>query len=186
MFDSNEKEISNIEEAARNDKMQELEILQQSLDEKKKLAEDYYNQLLRMKADFENFRKRTDREKQSHLNWGKEEILLKQINLLDVLGQAVETTNNSDNIDSIRKGLALIHQEFVRMLASEGVKEIGAEGEKFDPAAHEAVDNIESALPENTIAEVMQKGYTFNSKVIRPAKVKVSKQKTVNKETVDQ
>ncbi|MFH1369310.1 MAG: nucleotide exchange factor GrpE [Elusimicrobiota bacterium] len=185
MFDSKDKEINSIYEAARDEKMGELEILKQSLEEKKKLAEEYYNQLLRLKADFENFRKRTEKEKQSHLNWGKEEILLKQIDLLDVLDQAVESIKSSDNIESIKQGLTLMQQEFVKMLSSEGVKEVGVSGGRFDPAVYEAIEKVESDQPEDTVVEVVRKGYSFNTRVIRPAKVKVSKQKETNTENTN-
>ncbi len=180
MSEATEKEINEVSQAAREAKLQELEILQQSLEEKKKLAEDYYNQLLRLKAEFDNFRRRTEREMAAHLNWGKEEMILKQVNLLDVLDRATESAKTSDNMESIRKGLELIHQQFVKMLTDEGVKEFGTEGEEFDPAEHEAVEQVESDKPENTIAEVVQKGYSFNSRIIRPARVKVAKNKKNN------
>ena len=162
-------------EAAREDKLSELDILKQSLEEKKQLAEDYYNQLLRLKAEFDNFRRRTEKEKQNHLIWGKEEILLKQVALLDVMEQAESSVVTAANIESIQKGLELIKQEFVKMLSSEGITEINCIEKKFDPAFAEAVENVESDRPEGTVIEVMQKGYMLKDRVIRPAKVKVAK-----------
>lgn len=177
MFENLDKELNSLSDTAREEKLTELEILSQSLEEKKKLADDYYNQLLRLKAEFDNFRKRTEKEKQDYLSWGKEGILLKQINLLDALDQAIESTKSSDNVEGIKKGLILIHQEFIKMLSSEGVKEISIDDGKFDPDMHEAIEKAESDQPENTIIGVIQKGYTINSRLIRPARVKVSKQK---------
>lgn len=186
MFENLDKELNKLSETARDEKLTELEILHQSLEEKKKLAEDYYNQLLRLKAEFDNFRKRAEKEKQNHLSWGKEGVLLKQIDLLDALDQAMESTKSSDNVESIRKGLLLIHQEFIKMLSSEGVKEISIEEGKFDPEKHEAIEMIESDKPENTVIEVIQKGYSINSRLIRPAKVKVSKHKQQNNQNTVQ
>jgi len=179
---SNDKETStNISDAAREEKLTEHEILRQSLEEKIALARDYYDQLLRLKAEFDNFRKRSEKEKQAYMQWGKEEILLKQINVLDVLDQAVKSAKDSNNIESIIKGLGLINGEMSKMLADEGVKEIESVGKKFDPELHYAVEKIESDAEEDTILEVVQKGYMFNSRVIRPAKVKVAKHAASNK-----
>jgi molecular chaperone GrpE len=78
----------NYSEIARDEKISELEILRQSLEDKKKETETLYDQLLRLKADFENFRKRSEKEKIDYLKWGKERILLKQISIDDVLEQS--------------------------------------------------------------------------------------------------
>jgi molecular chaperone GrpE len=167
---------SETETAAREDKLSELEILKQSLEEKSKAAEDYYNQLLRLKAEFENFRRRAEKDKSNHLAWGKEEILLKQVGILDVLEQAAASTQGTTNIESIKQGLELIKQEFVKMLSSEGIMEIDCLNKPFDPLLHDAVEQVESAQKEGTIIEVMQKGYTLKDKLVRPARVKVAKQ----------
>ncbi len=170
-----EENSETISQTARDEKLSELDILQQSLEEKKKQAESYYDQLLRLKAEFENYRRRSEKEKQSHLMWGKEEILMKQIGLLDVLQQAAKSAQSCTNIESIRKGLDLITQEFVKMLCSEGVAETNPLGKKFDPSTDEAVERVASDQEEGTVVDVAQKGYTFNGRVIRPAKVKVAK-----------
>ena len=164
-----------LSDTARDEKVAELEILQQSFEEKKRLSEEYYNQLVRLKAEFENFRKRSEKEKRDHLIWGKEDVLLKQISLLDVLEQANRTVQTCDNIESIRTGVRLITQEFSKMLASEGVAEIGCVGEKFDPCLHEAIEQTESCQPDGTIVEVLKKGFMLNGRVIRPAGVRVAK-----------
>jgi len=164
-------------EEARDEKLSELNILKQSLDEKKKQADDYYEQLLRLKADFENFRKRAERDKHNHILWGKEAVLLKQLNILDILEQAVKSKITSDNIEAVRKGLELIIQEFLKMIKSEDIAEIEVLGKKFDPAYEEAVDYIESDEKDGTVLEVLQKGYTLKGKLLRPAKVNVAKKK---------
>jgi molecular chaperone GrpE len=169
-----EKEQSRAcEEYARDEKLSELEILKQSFDEKKKEAEEYYGQLVRLKADFENFRRRSEKEKKDYLDWGKEKILLKQISIDDVLQQALKSAKAGNNIESIVLGLDMISKEFSKMLKEEGVEEIQCE--KFDPNFCEALDLAESEEEDGAILEVYQKGYKMNGKLIRPAKVKVAK-----------
>lgn len=175
MAHAKEEKSKDLTEEARNEKISELNILKESLDEKKKLADDYLDQLLRLKADFENYRKRTERDKHNHMMWGKESVLLKQINILDILEQAYKSTQASTNIEAVRKGLELIIQEFIKMISSEDIEEIKALGEKFDPAVHEAVDYVESDEDEGSIVNVLQKGYTLKGKLLRPAKVMVAK-----------
>ena len=166
-----------VSDIARAEKVSELEILQQSLEEKKRLADGYYRQLLQLKADFENYRKRAEKEKHNHLLWGKEEILLKQIRLLDVMEQARATAVDGANLESIKTGMNLILQEFKKILSEEGVVEMECRDVMFDPALHEAVEQIESGRPEGTIIEVIQKGYQIGNRMVRPARVKVSKAK---------
>lgn len=185
MSNNNEKKIEDetiesVTDSGRDEKISELEILSQSLEENKKKADSYYDQLLRLKAEFENYRLRTEKEKHTHRLWGKEEILLKQINLLDVIEQAYDSMLNNASVESIKKGLELIKMEFSKMLSSEGIKEIDVSSGKFDPNIHEALEQIETKDEEDgKILGVMQKGYMFNGRMIRPARVKVAKNQNV-------
>jgi molecular chaperone GrpE len=162
-------------ESARAEKLSELEILQQSLEEKRRLADSYYDQLLRLRAEFDNYRRRTEKEKHTYLTWGKQEVLLKQIHLMDTLDHALASVQTSDNMASIKEGLALIVKEFETMLKGEGISEIKSDGELFDPALHEAIEYVESDRADGSVLAVLQKGYALNDKVLRPAKVKVAK-----------
>jgi molecular chaperone GrpE len=158
---------------ARDDKIAELEILKQSVEDKSKQAQDFYDQLLRLKADFENYRKRSEKEKKDYLEWGKEKILLKQLSIDDILQQALKSAKEGNNMESIIIGLELINKEFSKMLKEEGVEEIQCE--KFDPNICEALEQVESEAEDETILEVYQKGYKINGKLIRTTKVKVAK-----------
>jgi molecular chaperone GrpE len=179
----NDKETTNEQEQeqnscecsddARDEKVAELEILKQSVDEQKALAQDYYDQLVRLKADFDNFRRRSEKEKKDYLDWGKEKILVKQIAIDDVLQHALKSAKSGKNIKSIIVGLDMISKEFAKMLKEEGVEEIQCE--KFDPNMCEALDYVESDEEDGKILEVYQKGYKMNGKLIRSAKVKVAK-----------
>jgi molecular chaperone GrpE len=159
--------------AARDEKISELEILKQSLDEQKALAQDYYDQLIRLRADFENFRKRSEKEKKDYLDFGKEKILVKQIAIDDVLQHALKSAKTGNNMDSIIVGLDMISKEFAKMLKEEGVEEIQCGN--FDPNVCEALDYVESDEEDGKVLEVYQKGYKMNGKLIRTAKVKVAK-----------
>jgi molecular chaperone GrpE len=161
------------EEDAREEKLSELEILKQSFDEKKKEAEQYYDQLLRLKADFENYRRRVEKEKKDYLDWGKEKILLKQISMDDILQQALKSAKSGGKVEDIITGLDMVNREFEKMLREEGVEEVVCD--KFDPNFCEALDTVDSGEEEGTILDVYQKGYKMNGRLIRTAKVKVAK-----------
>jgi molecular chaperone GrpE len=164
---------------ARNEKISELEILKQSVEEKKKQVQDFYDQLLRLKADFENYRKRSEKEKKDYLELGKKEVILKQISIYDVFQHALISVKSGNDIDSIILGLEMIDKEFSKMLKEEGVEEIQCE--KFDPNVCEALDHAESEEEDGKILKVYQKGYKLNEKLIRTLKVKVAKNiKTTN------
>lgn len=168
--------IESIYETMRDQRVSELDIMRQSLEEQKKKAADYYDQLLRLKAEFENFRERSEKEKQRHRLWGKEEVLLKQIGLYDVLLQAHGSMTQGADLKSIQLGLDLIVKEFTKMLSGEGIVEVECVGKPFDPHLHEAMDYVETTEhAENTIVAVLQKGYMFNDRIIRTAKVWVAK-----------
>ena len=164
------------EEIARDVKLSELEILQQSFEEKKKEAETLYDQLVRLQADFANYRRRAEEEKKQYLQWGKEKILLKQIFIDDILEQALKSAKKGDDIKSIITGLEMVNKEFAKMLKEEGVEEIKCK--KFDPNLCEALDTVETEDEEDgKVLEVYQKGYTMNGSLMRTAKVRVSKKK---------
>jgi molecular chaperone GrpE len=173
LSDKEEIKEQSCQEAARDEKISELEILRQSLEEKKKEAEIVYDQLLRLKADFENFRKRSEKEKRDYLEWGKEKILLKQISIDDVLEQALKSAKSGGKVEDIIIGLEMVTKEFSKMLKEEGVEEIKCE--TFDPQFCEALDTVESQEEDGKILEIYQKGYTMNGRLIRAAKVKVAK-----------
>ncbi|MDR2616314.1 MAG: nucleotide exchange factor GrpE [Endomicrobium sp.] len=158
---------------ARDEKILELEILKQSVEKQKELAQNYYDQLVRLKADFENYRRRSEKEKKDYLDWGKEKILIKQIDIADVLQQALKSAKAGNNIESVVVGLEMINKEFSKMLKDEGVEEIVCE--KFDPNICEALDTVVSEQEDGKVLEVYQKGYKMNGKLIRTAKVKVAK-----------
>jgi len=161
------------------EKLAEQEILRQSLEEKKKQAEEYYEQLLRLKAEFENYRKRVEKEKEKIYLHGKEMVLTKLLSLLDTLEQAERSLQNKNEklkIEDIVSGIKLIVLDLHNFLKNEGLKIIESVGKKFDPHFHEVVEQEENEeKEEGIILAELQKGYIFQERVIRPAKVKIAK-----------
>jgi molecular chaperone GrpE len=140
-------------------------------------AKEHWEKFLRLQADFENNRKRLDREKQDFVRFANEGIILELLNVLDDLERVVDLAEKKHtDLESFLKGVEMILAHLYEMLKEYGVKPIEAQGMVFDPNFHEALMQVENKeLPEHTVVEEMQKGYILNDKVIRTAKVKVSK-----------
>ena len=143
----------------------------------KKQAEKYYNSLLRVQADFENYKKINERENHNFKLYATEKILEKLIKHLDDLKRASKVLETITNGESVKTGFELIVKNFEKLLAEEGIEPMNCEGQIFDPYKHEVlmVEENRNDLPEGTIIEELDRGYYFNHKILRPAKVKVSK-----------
>ena len=127
---------------------------------------------IRLQADFENFRRRTEREKSDIYKFSSEKLVGKLLSVLDNLDRALAESKEDD---SFAQGVSLVRKEFLEILQDEGLEEIESDGAVFDANLHHAVfmeksDEVESG----SIIETFQKGYKLNGKVIRPAMVKVS------------
>ena len=133
---------------------------------KQEELENIKNQLKRALADYSNLQRRFDEEKKYIVQYANATLLLKLIGVFDSLEQAGKHLEN--------EGLNLSIRKFKETLESEAIREISSEGKKFDPNFHEAIDVVEGK-EDGRIVEVLQKGYTLNDKVLRPAKVKVGK-----------
>lgn len=135
-------------------------------------VQEYKEKIQRSQADFENFKKRSIKEKQEFVKYANEGLILKVLEAYEDLARALEVEEDKD----LREGVELIYKKMDKILKDEGVEEIETKHQKFDPYKHEALltennDDYEN----NEIIEDLQKGYTLNSKVIRYSKVKVCK-----------
>jgi molecular chaperone GrpE len=157
----------------KSEKISEIEALRESVEEKEKLVKKYYDQILRLQADFENYRKRSEKEKKDYLDWGKEKILLRQVGISDILQQALQSAKSGNNTESVIAGLEMINREFSKILKEEGAEEIQCE--IFDPNTCEALEYVESEKEDGRILEVYQRGYKINGRLARAAKVRVAK-----------
>ena len=143
-----------------------------------KLKEDFdklNNQYLRLAADFDNYRKRQETERESLLKFGTENALKKLIEVLDNFERGQKSLENVDDCQKVKESFELVHKQVVDTLNKLGMEEIKAEGEEFDPNFHEAVMRTPTAdYPENTIINELQKGYKMGDKVLRPTLVNVA------------
>lgn len=130
---------------------------------------------LLLMADFENYRKRTLREKADLLKSGGEDCLKRMLPLVDDFERGLLAIGESTDIEAVKEGMILIYNKFTTFLTQHGVKEISAKDEDFNTEYHEAVTTFPAPSPEmkGKVIDCMQKGYTMNDKVIRFAKVVV-------------
>jgi molecular chaperone GrpE len=136
--------------------------------------QDLYDRLLRKQAEFDNFRKRTEKEKLESYDFAVANFILGLLPALDGLERGLSVTEG-ETVESYKKGIELILKQLRDQLASAGVQPIRVTGKMFDPNFHQAVMREESAvLPENEIIEEMQRGYTFKDRLLRPSMVKVA------------
>ena len=140
-------------------------------DENKKVQE-LTDSLQRLQAEFENYKKRIEKEKLEFVKFANEELVLRILPVIDSFELALQNTNSHDEFV---KGIKLIYTQLFSMLESLGVQKIKAQGEKFDPYKHEVLLQEQSNREEGIIIEELQKGYLLGEKVIRHAKVKISK-----------
>jgi len=163
--------------------LKEAEFAQLKQDAEK--AKDYWDKYLRLQADFENTRKRWEREKSGLLRYANDDLLCDLLNVIDDLERSLELSQNKhEDFTAFLKGVEMILAHLHDLLKKNGVSPIESIGKPFDPNLHEALMQVENeGTAENTVIEELQKGYLLNDKVIRTAKVKVSKKK---KETQEQ
>ena len=144
---------------------EELEKLQAAVQEKEE-------RVLRLQADFENFRRRTAKEKEELSAVVTQGILKDMLPLLDNFERAMAA--EAKDIDSFKQGVEMIFKQFGEVLVKNGLEHIEVEGQKFDPNFHQAVMRVENPdLEDETIAQELQKGYMVKGRVIRPSMVQV-------------
>jgi len=135
------------------------------------------DRLIRLQADFENYRKRVLREREEAYRYGHENLVKDLLGTVDNLERAIEHARGSQGGDAegLLQGVELVHRELLGVLAKHGVEEIEAEGVPFDPAVHEAMAQTpsETAAP-NTVIQVFEKGYRLRDRLLRPARVVVA------------
>jgi molecular chaperone GrpE len=137
---------------------------------------DFYAQLLSLKAEFENFRKRTDREKPEYFRMGRAEVMLKLLPIYDMLLQAHQQIAKEQAESQLSKGMELIFKEFEKIFKEEGVTAMEPAGKPYDPLKHEVLGAVEQAgVEDGTVVDVFQNGFMMGEKVLRTAKVRIAK-----------
>lgn len=140
---------------------------------------DIKNKYLHLNADFENFKKRQEKERLQWTKVAQMDVLTPLLNVVDDFDRALSIQKKesiSQEFSSWLAGFELIHKELLKYLEKIGIKEIKIDnGQAFDPEFHESIMMIKSDAPSESIVEVLQKGYTFKEAILRPAKVSISK-----------
>lgn len=148
-------------------------------DEQARLAEEvllYKDRLVRLAAEFDNYKKRTGREFTALVKNAGESLITELLPILDNIERALQAPQTSEETRSFAQGFEMIRQQFLEKLEKAGMKEIVAEGTPFDPTRHEAVMAVENEEhPADTVINVVEKGYMLNEKVLRAAKVIVTR-----------
>lgn len=159
-------------------KKDDTKVLQEQLTAEK-------DRVLRLSAEFENYKKRKQRELDDFKRFANETVFKQMLVVVDNLERAIQAASDNSEEDSLLEGVKLTHKEIIKLMESFSVKEVKAENELFDPNFHQAVTQAETdEYPDNTVTAVLQKGYTLHDRLIRPAMVVVSKkiEKEKNKE----
>ena len=168
-----------------SNELQELKTLHE---EKLKEVEEQSEQLLRLQAEFENFRRRSLKEKQESLKFGHQNLVKDLLSTVDNLERALEhgSQNSGAEVKGILDGVELVHREILGALAKHGVSEIEAEEKIFDPSVHEAMGQIPNRdVPANTVLQVLQKGYLIHDRMLRPSRVIVSREPSADEASID-
>lgn len=149
-------------------------VFEQQINDLRKEKDELYDRLLRKQADFENFRKRAEKDKRDFKVFAFSEMIYELLPVLDNFERALAHAEEQSGPE-YRKGVELIYRQFRDALEKKGLKPIETKEQPFDPNLHEAIVREEHAeLEENTILEEFQKGYFFRERLLRPALVKVS------------
>jgi molecular chaperone GrpE len=138
--------------------------------------DDYYDRLLRKTAEFDNYRKRIDRERQQVTEAAAADLLEELLPLVDDLERALRADPGSEGTEAYRRGVELIHRQLLEVLRKRGVRPVDAVGADFDPHFHQAVSHeAAEGRREGEVIEEFRRGYMLGDRLLRPAMVKVAK-----------
>jgi molecular chaperone GrpE len=159
------------------DPIDEIQVLQEKLAAAEAESKAKYDQLLRLAAEFENYKKRLARETEDFRKYANESLLRELLTVVDNLERAIDSVNgNSDSGACVLEGVRMTLQEILKILEKFGVKPIESLGKPFNPVFHQAILQEETTTQtENTVLKEMQRGYMIHDRLLRPAMVVVSK-----------
>ncbi len=162
---------------ASDDIEKELEKFNVQIENLEKEKDALRDQLLRKAAEFENYKRRTETEQTNLLKYSSESIIAKLLPIIDDLERSLKHMDDAKDLDSIKNGVKMIYDKFMRILDAQGVKKIEAAGKPFDVDFHEALMQQKSdGVEPHTVLEEVESGYIYKDRVIRHAKVIVSEE----------
>jgi len=174
-----------VEKAALEENEDEVHSGPKNLKEAQAQIDELDERLLRLTAEYDNFRKRSQREKNESRQFANQHLLEKQLPVLDNFEMALTAAENTD--PAIRDGVQMIYDQFLSVLKEAGVEGIDAGGELFDPNIHEAISQKETTeVEEGTVVQQVQRGYKLNDRLVRPARVIVAKAPESVSESADE
>jgi molecular chaperone GrpE len=149
--------------------------LEEELEAEQEKAKEYLNRLKYLQADFENYRKRVEREVQEAVQRSNEKLVACLIDIIDDLESAISAGETTENIDALLEGIKMVHKNLDRLLEKEGLERLECVGQAFDPNIHEVLSEIPTKdLESGTVIEEARKGFMFKGKVLRPSIVKIA------------
>lgn len=160
----------NIQKATNEELQESVDVLRKKLEEKAKLAEDRLSQLRYLQADFENYRKNFERERENIIRLANEDLINDLLVVVDDFERALSAMKESKD----KEGVMMVYSNFIKILENKGLRPIETSGKKFDPNLHEALCREACEKDDGLILEELQKGFMLKSKVIRPSKVKIA------------
>ncbi len=183
--DLNDKK-DNLDDGEVNEKKEKtVTIAENEYADLKSKEKEISEKILRLQADFDNSKKRLERDRIEFIKYANDQIIGELIPFVDDFQRAFSAADTTKDFNVLHKGVEMILKHLLDLLERKGVTVIEAEGKPFNPAFHEALLQVESdQYPENTVVEELQKGYLLNNRVLRTAKVKVSKSKEHGPENI--
>lgn len=170
------EEVSPGHAEAMTDESAEIESLKDLLQKKSEEVEKEKKEYLFLMAEFDNFRKRTVRERADLIKSASEKVLAGLLPIVDDFERGLDATRDAENAEAVREGMQLIYNKLIKYMADNGVKAIESTGADFDTELHEAVAMVpaDDTTPKGKVKDTVSKGYTLNDKVLRHAKVVVA------------
>jgi len=166
-----EKERS-MEDKPRLGKVKRLE---EALKEEREKSNAYLNRLMYLQADFENYRKRLEKETREAVQLSNERLITNLLAVIDELEMAIQSGKETENKDALLEGVEMVLKKIYTTLRQEGLTKIEAAGRPFDPSRHEAIFKVPTKdYAEGTVIEEVRKGFMLKDKVIRPSMVKIA------------
>jgi molecular chaperone GrpE len=160
-----------------------------SADSQEKQAQEelqiYQDKYIRLAAEFENYKRRAQRDQSDAIRYANESLLKSLLSTLDNLERAIQCGKDAGASGSLLEGVELTHKQFLETVEKLGVRQVSSTGSLFDPNMHQAVAQVESETAEpNMVVEEFQKGYFLHDRILRPAMVTVAKEKSDQTETI--
>ncbi|MCP3674616.1 MAG: nucleotide exchange factor GrpE [Gammaproteobacteria bacterium] len=173
--DKNTPEENNSDEGETIEE-QSIEDLQKELAEVQAKVAEYWDQVVRSKAEMENIKRRATRDVENARKYSVEKFASDLLPVVDSLEQGIETSMNATDISTLREGMEMTTKMLISTLEKQGLIQVHPRGEKFNPEYHEAMAMLESPdIAEDHVINVFQKGYQLNGRLVRPARVVVSR-----------